>query len=146
MQALAVAGIVRHSADACIGCQYCVLKCPYDVPKYNARLGIVRKCDMCHSRLAAGSGLALDDLDQRLVHVGRHVGGIATDVEMGAFLEPGVDLEGASPDAVLHVDLAAAVTREDDVDEREPALALMRLPFGLVEKVGAEIAISEDEP
>jgi formate dehydrogenase iron-sulfur subunit len=26
-------GIVRHLDDQCIGCSYCVLKCPYDVPK-----------------------------------------------------------------------------------------------------------------
>jgi len=51
-------GIVRHLDDQCIGCQYCVLKCPYDVPKYSERLGIVRKCDLCHSRLAAGEAPA----------------------------------------------------------------------------------------
>jgi Fe-S-cluster-containing dehydrogenase component/DMSO reductase anchor subunit len=51
-------GIVRHLDDQCIGCQYCVLKCPYDVPKYSARRGIVRKCDMCHGRLAAGEAPA----------------------------------------------------------------------------------------
>jgi formate dehydrogenase iron-sulfur subunit len=53
-----VTGIVRHLDDQCIGCQYCILKCPYDVPKYNDRLGIVRKCDMCHQRLGAGEAPA----------------------------------------------------------------------------------------
>ena len=46
-------GIVRHLDDQCIGCEYCLLKCPYDVPKYSSRRGIVRKCDMCYHRLAA---------------------------------------------------------------------------------------------
>ena len=53
-----ITGIVSHLDDQCIGCSYCVLKCPYDVPKYNERLGIVRKCDMCHGRLAAGEAPA----------------------------------------------------------------------------------------
>jgi formate dehydrogenase iron-sulfur subunit len=51
-------GIVRHLDDQCIGCQYCILKCPYDVPRYNAERGIVRKCDMCGDRLAAGEAPA----------------------------------------------------------------------------------------
>ena len=51
-------GIVRHLDDQCIGCQYCSLKCPYDVPKYDKNLGIVRKCDMCHERLAEGEAPA----------------------------------------------------------------------------------------
>lgn len=51
-------GIVRHLDDQCIGCQYCILKCPYDVPKYNKRLGIVRKCDMCIGRLKEGEAPA----------------------------------------------------------------------------------------
>ena len=53
-----VTGIVRHLDDQCIGCQYCVMKCPYEVPRYSARLGIVRKCDMCTQRLEAGEAPA----------------------------------------------------------------------------------------
>ena len=53
-----ITGIVRHLDDQCIGCQYCVMKCPYEVPKYSPRLGIVRKCDMCLPRLADGEAPA----------------------------------------------------------------------------------------
>lgn len=53
-----VTGIVRHLDDQCIGCQYCILKCPYDVPKYSHAKGIVRKCDMCRDRLAVGEAPA----------------------------------------------------------------------------------------
>lgn len=53
-----ITGIVVHLDDQCIGCSYCILKCPYDVPKFNKRLGIVRKCDMCQGRLAEGEAPA----------------------------------------------------------------------------------------
>jgi formate dehydrogenase iron-sulfur subunit len=49
-----VTGIVSHLDDQCIGCRYCTLTCPYEVPRFNSRLGIVRKCDMCAPRLAEG--------------------------------------------------------------------------------------------
>lgn len=51
-------GIVRHLDDQCIGCQYCTLTCPYEVPQYNKRLGIVRKCDLCVDRLKEGEAPA----------------------------------------------------------------------------------------
>lgn len=51
-------GIVRHLDDQCIGCQYCVMMCPYEVPQYSKARGIVRKCDLCHSRLAVGEAPA----------------------------------------------------------------------------------------
>lgn len=53
-----VTGIVKHLDDQCFGCQYCILACPYEVPKYSASRGIVRKCDMCSQRLAVGEAPA----------------------------------------------------------------------------------------
>lgn len=53
-----VTGIVKHLDDQCFGCQYCILACPYEVPKYSAKRGIVRKCDMCSQRLAVGEAPA----------------------------------------------------------------------------------------
>ena len=53
-----VTGIVKHLDDQCIGCQYCVLTCPYEVPQFNKQRGIVRKCDMCSDRLAANEAPA----------------------------------------------------------------------------------------
>lgn len=50
----AATGIVHHLDDLCIGCRYCQLTCPYDVPRFNPEQGIVRKCDMCSDRLAQG--------------------------------------------------------------------------------------------
>lgn len=51
-------GIVRHSADACIGCQYCTWNCSYGVPQFNPERGVVGKCDMCYGRLELGQGPA----------------------------------------------------------------------------------------
>ena len=91
-----VTGIVRHLDDQCIGCQYCILKCPYDVPKYSARLGIVRKCDMCHSRLAEGEAPACAQACPthaiKIVKVSITVGGAAAPrADTAAFLPAAPD-------------------------------------------------------
>jgi len=91
----AATGIVRHLDDQCIGCQYCLLKCPYDVPKYNARLGIVRKCDLCHQRLAAGEAPACAQACPtqaiRIVTVRPAEAGVATAEGPNAIPFPGPD-------------------------------------------------------
>ncbi len=54
----AATGIVLHSAEACIGCQYCTWNCSYGVPQYNPERGVVGKCDMCYNRLELGQAPA----------------------------------------------------------------------------------------
>lgn len=41
-------GTVVLNTDDCIGCQTCVTKCPYGVPRYDEASGVVRKCDGCY--------------------------------------------------------------------------------------------------
>lgn len=49
-------GPVTYDAAKCIGCRYCMMACPFQVPAYewNSRLPIVKKCTMCADRLAGG--------------------------------------------------------------------------------------------
>jgi formate dehydrogenase iron-sulfur subunit len=56
-----VTGIVRHSADTCIGCAYCTWNCPYGAPQYNPARGVVGKCDLCYHRLEQGRAPACAD-------------------------------------------------------------------------------------
>jgi len=47
-------GIVVHHPDECVGCQYCMWNCPYEVPVFDTARRIVSKCDMCRPRIDAG--------------------------------------------------------------------------------------------
>ena len=49
-------GPVTYDQTRCIGCRYCMFACPFQVPTYqwDNRLPVVKKCDMCADRVAAG--------------------------------------------------------------------------------------------
>ncbi len=55
------AGPVVYHENVCIGCRYCILACPFSVPKYeweNALMPRVGKCDFCADRQAKGQSPA----------------------------------------------------------------------------------------
>jgi len=49
-------GPVIYDAEKCMGCRYCMIACPYMVPRYqwDKLAPYVAKCDMCYERLAKG--------------------------------------------------------------------------------------------
>jgi len=50
------AGPVVYDARRCLGCRYCMVACPFGVPRYewHAAVPAVRKCDLCVERLGRG--------------------------------------------------------------------------------------------
>jgi len=47
-------GIVDFQQENCIGCQYCVSGCPFDIPKFNSTTKKVYKCTLCSDRVGQG--------------------------------------------------------------------------------------------
>jgi formate dehydrogenase iron-sulfur subunit len=49
-------GPVTYDAAKCIGCRYCIVACPFNVPRYEwtKLVPYVKKCDMCAERQAKG--------------------------------------------------------------------------------------------
>jgi formate dehydrogenase iron-sulfur subunit len=49
-------GAVVYDAARCIGCRYCMMACPFGVPKYqwDRAVPVVGKCVLCPTRVAAG--------------------------------------------------------------------------------------------
>jgi len=49
-------GPVTYDDSKCIGCRYCLMACPFQIPKYQweSAVPLVRKCTFCADRLAIG--------------------------------------------------------------------------------------------
>jgi formate dehydrogenase iron-sulfur subunit len=57
-------GPVTYDENKCMGCRYCMVACPFGVPKYEwgKVLPKVQKCTMCADRVAAGKQTACADI------------------------------------------------------------------------------------
>jgi Fe-S-cluster-containing dehydrogenase component len=51
------AGPVTYDASVCVGCRYCMIACPFEIPTYEYDEPLtprIRKCTMCHPRVIEG--------------------------------------------------------------------------------------------
>ena len=125
-------GIVRHLDDQCIGCKYCTMMCPYEVPQYSDRLGIVRKCDMCHQRLSVGEAPACvqscpnEAISIKIVDVGNTYDD-ATSLAAGA---PSSSI--TSPTTVYRSAIADLATKGTPQDEHVDHVAESHWPLALM--------------
>lgn len=49
-------GPVIYDGDRCMGCRYCMVACPYGIPRYDwdKPVPYIRKCTMCYERIREG--------------------------------------------------------------------------------------------
>ncbi len=49
-------GPVVYDENRCMGCRYCMMACPYGIPRYSweAQVPLVRKCILCYDRIRTG--------------------------------------------------------------------------------------------
>ncbi|MBL9114889.1 MAG: dimethyl sulfoxide reductase anchor subunit [Verrucomicrobiaceae bacterium] len=126
-------GIVRHLDDQCIGCSYCMMKCPYDVPKWNVKKGIVRKCDMCQSRLSAGEAPACV---QSCPNEAIRIRVVKKDADVGVLFPGAFDRSYTQPTSVYHTkrkDLPSGTDQKSEAQHHGPLawmLVLTQLSVG----------------
>ena len=51
-----VSGVVQYDGKKCFGCRYCMIACPFNIPRYEYERAIpqVRKCQLCQHRYEEG--------------------------------------------------------------------------------------------
>jgi formate dehydrogenase iron-sulfur subunit len=57
-------GWVAYDGDMCVGCRYCLMACPFNVPtfEWDETFGRVQKCDFCDSRALRGQPTACSEV------------------------------------------------------------------------------------
>ena len=60
-------GAVTWNGDLCVGCRYCQIGCPFNVPRFewDTALPSLRKCELCKERRAEGLGPACAEACRR---------------------------------------------------------------------------------
>jgi DMSO reductase iron-sulfur subunit len=88
-------GTVQVDKAKCIGCQFCVMSCPYGVRYLNEEEGVVEKCTLCEQRIAQGE---LPQCVAQCSARARFFGDLDQGIE--SFVAPGPSDNGVSYDEI----------------------------------------------
>jgi formate dehydrogenase iron-sulfur subunit len=131
-------GAVTYDDERCIGCRYCMMACPYGIPRYDweAAVPYVRKCDLCSERVAAGKEPACTEAcpekatifgsrDELLEEAHRRIAASPGKYQRRVFGE--TEVGGTSVLYVSDIPLDFLAWKPDLGDEPLPALTLAAL-------------------
>lgn len=84
-------GVVSYNKDACIGCRYCQIACPYNIPKFefDKAFPLIRKCQLCNHRFAEGGYSACCEFCPTGASIFGNVNDLLSEARMRLTLKPG---------------------------------------------------------
>lgn len=104
-------GPVVYHKERCIGCRYCMLACPFEVPRfeYDSPNPYISKCTLCADRIAAGGmpacakacpteALTFGERDDLIIEARRRIANNPSEYHHGIY-----GLEEAGGTCVLHL-------------------------------------------
>jgi Fe-S-cluster-containing dehydrogenase component len=88
-----VNGVVYYIENKCIGCRYCMIACPFNIPRYEWHLALpqVRKCQLCRHRFAEGKYAACCEFCPTGASIFGKVVDLRNEAKMRLSLKPGTE-------------------------------------------------------
>jgi Fe-S-cluster-containing dehydrogenase component len=86
-----VTGIVAYEPSACVGCRYCVVACPFGIPKYqyDSPTGKIGKCELCRHRTKDGHYSACAEVCPTGATLAGRTGDLLLEAKRRLALKPG---------------------------------------------------------
>ncbi len=144
-------GAVVYDSEKCMGCRYCMMACPYGIPRYawDQPVPYIRKCILCYDRISTGGQPActeacpakatiFGDRDELLAEAHRRIAGTP-----GKYIDKiwgEHDLGGTSVLSISNVDLSFLAPQHPAGNAPLPkttAIAMDAVPFVFTGVVGA---------